>query len=824
MAFSVSKLAQFCNAYGQQHWQTLKHVLKYLQGTKNIGLLIDTDDKTIKLVGVSDADYATCKRTRKSMSGYIFFIGSTPVIWKTKQQPVVAQSSTEAELISLAEACKQAVYLKGLFEELGFPQDDPIPIHCDNTSTVKIAHNNTLHDHSKHIEIRFLLMRDLIKRKILAILHIISKLQRADILTKSLSVGLHRHHCTLLNLVENEEVDSPSMPTQTALSLFAGVIMCKGGEHMNTQTVTARESNERPNLPCETTEAKLIAPKPAAAIIVRKNATTVNTTHSTSSAARKTINSWKTVILALFMLLLSNLPSGGTFQTITKLPVFWRQSDIPIVSGYIQYDMQIVLLNPCTLLTTANIPDDLLAHAQQQCQSSYENDFIRSLSKVCPRRTHTDHNIEKRVVPLLIIGGVALLIVAVAGSGIAVAAIVKANNNENRIGDLEERYSAIVTNIEILEKRYSEMSEVMQDVMEKFNSPVLYLNDLSNFFSDFRHQSISQAYEIASVVMRIGMGASILHETTWEWNQGRVNMAYLNVSLPCGNQCAFEHARAERCSYGDARNELWMSIDVPVLNEEFVLLEAEPFTLMKQTNDEICRVDYQGPPQAIVGKDTDCIHPLINPRPVNTEILLYPMDRCQQEDVHLKRTQPFTVTSCEPASTNDHLKFIQLKREGNQLFVYCPMSNITINNKVRPCPNQVFSLPLNTQFKLNNIRYNVSQVKIRLKETFAPFNTMRTNWYLFDHENLTSLLLPDNDLTKLKEEPVFVKMQPIHRESHYIFWTFIAVIVFGSLIVISLIIRMIQKKKTLGPIVVRAVPSNEGQHSPDQRLLAPETS
>lgn len=158
--------------------------------------------------------------------------------------------------------------------------------------------------------------------------------------------------------------------------------------------------------------------------------------------------------------------------------------------------------------------------------------------------------------------------------------------------------------------------------------------------------------------MRIGMGVAILHETTREWNQGRVHMPfldYLNITLPCGKQCAYEHARAAWCSFDEIRNEFWMSIDIPIANNEFMLLNADPFTLMKKTETETCRIDYQGPPQAIVGNNTDCIHPLINPRPANTEILVYPMDKCQQEDVYLKRTQPFSVTSCEPATRNDHL-------------------------------------------------------------------------------------------------------------------------------------------------------------------------
>lgn len=111
-----------------------------------------------------------------------------------------------------------------------------------------------------------------------------------------------------------------------------------------------------------------------------------------------------------------------------------------------------------------------------------------------------------------------------------------------------------------------------------------------------------------------------------------------------------------------------------------------------------------------------------------------------------------------------------------------------IDNKIDTCPNSVFILPLNSKFKINNMRYNVSHVKIKVHETWASFTTMRTNWYLFDHEDMNSLLLPGNELDKIKNEPKFVDMPDVHHETHYTFWTFIAIVFFGCVIIIFFII------------------------------------
>lgn len=805
LAFSVSELAQFSQAFGPDHWNIIKQVLKYLQGTKNVGLVINAKDKNIILTGYCDASYANCKRTRKSKTGVVFFIGDTAVVWQSSRQGVIAQSSTEAEVMAAAEAANMAIFLRRLLAELGFPQDDATLLLVDSISAIAIAHNSTLLRKTKHMDIRYLVIRNYIKNKEIVVEHVPSAEQRADILTKSLCAGPHKTQCDFLNLVDMDELET--MDEQPVHASFYTEFQCKGGN-----------GNE---------EHKFSLLSDVVDEIKEEQEAEQPTAKLTRSSF------WKHCTGLLKMLLLLFLFKTGTcFQTVNKIPVFWRQSKIPVVSGYMQYDLQIVLLNPCTLLNTANLPADLLAQADKQCQQSYEKDFLQSLSRMCPhgkKPKQTDHHIEKRLVDI-VIGGLILVVIAIVGVGIGVAAYLKADSNADRIEELENGYTKVMTNVENLEKRYADIAEIVTDVVGRFNETVLFINDLNHNFSDHRHHSVNIAYSVANVVTRIGLGVSILHETTREWNQGKVHMQfldYLNVTLPCGGQCDFLHARAEWCDFDHLRDELWMSIDIPIINENFALMDAEPFTLMKRTGNETCRIDYQGPAQAIIGNNTDCIHPLINSKPFTSEILVYPMDKCQQDDGNVKRMQPFAVTQCEPTRNQDYLKFIQLKREGDQLFVYCPLSNITINNKVEACPNSVFVLPLNSKFKINNIRYNVSHVKLKVRETWAPFNTMRTNWYLFDNEEVTNLLLPGTELQNLKDEPAFVQMPTLHHETHYLFWTLIAVLAFGSLIIIFFLVRSCQKPKEYGPIVVRAVPSPStpgNQPQEDQQLVSGTTT
>lgn len=111
IAYSVSKLSQFMDAYDKTHWTAVKHILRYLKGTLDLGIAYQRNG-TNKLEGFCDSDYAGDQNTRRSTSGYIFMLNGGAVSWSSKLQQIIALSTTEAEYISLAEATKQSIWLR----------------------------------------------------------------------------------------------------------------------------------------------------------------------------------------------------------------------------------------------------------------------------------------------------------------------------------------------------------------------------------------------------------------------------------------------------------------------------------------------------------------------------------------------------------------------------------------------------------------------------------------------------------------------------------------------------------------------------------------
>jgi len=122
------------------------------------------------------------------------------IAWKSKKQVSVALSTTEAEYYALGIACQEAVWIRQLCQELLVMFDKAIHIYSDNTSAVALSDNPVFHNRSKHIDIRWHFVRDLIRSKSIRTSHIPGARNGADFLTKALSHFEHAKCAKLLGM------------------------------------------------------------------------------------------------------------------------------------------------------------------------------------------------------------------------------------------------------------------------------------------------------------------------------------------------------------------------------------------------------------------------------------------------------------------------------------------------------------------------------------------------------------------------------------------------------------------------------------------------
>ncbi|GJS15447.1 uncharacterized mitochondrial protein-like protein [Tanacetum coccineum] len=137
------------------------------------------------------SNWASCPITIRSISGSVIILGSCLISWSSKKQLVVSRSSTEAKYKALADSTCDMTWLQCLFRDFLVHTPTPIPIYCDNESTIASASNLVHHARTKHIKIDCHFMRDKIKSNLVLPIFIPSKLQAADVLTKGLPKALH---------------------------------------------------------------------------------------------------------------------------------------------------------------------------------------------------------------------------------------------------------------------------------------------------------------------------------------------------------------------------------------------------------------------------------------------------------------------------------------------------------------------------------------------------------------------------------------------------------------------------------------------------------
>jgi hypothetical protein len=194
ICFAVGMVSRYQSNPGQEHWSAVKAILKYLRRTKEYMLVYKSSD--LVPLGYTDSDFQTDKDKRKSTSGCVFTLGGGAVIWRSVKQKCIADSTMEAEYVAASEAAKEAIWFRNFLLDLGVVPNLPqqITIYCDNTGAVANTKEPRAHKAAKHIERKYHLIRQFVKRGDIIVADIASKDNRADPFTKSLPAKAFQEH------------------------------------------------------------------------------------------------------------------------------------------------------------------------------------------------------------------------------------------------------------------------------------------------------------------------------------------------------------------------------------------------------------------------------------------------------------------------------------------------------------------------------------------------------------------------------------------------------------------------------------------------------
>src|SRR5437762_14019331 len=158
--FAVSQLSSYNLDPCQRHLAAAKHVLRYLKGTINLGIVYKRQSTPksprgfwSNEVGLSDVDWGRDLDSRRSTTGLVVLLNDAVVAWKSCKQPTVALSTMEAEYMALTDAAKEIKWIRQLFDELnyGIVPHPPTILRTDNQGALALAKNSVNHSRSKQI-------------------------------------------------------------------------------------------------------------------------------------------------------------------------------------------------------------------------------------------------------------------------------------------------------------------------------------------------------------------------------------------------------------------------------------------------------------------------------------------------------------------------------------------------------------------------------------------------------------------------------------------------------------------------------------------------
>jgi hypothetical protein len=185
--------------------RVVKRIMRYLVYTPKFGLCYPKGS-TFDLIGYSDADWAGCKIDRKSTSGTCQFLGRSLVSWASKKQNSIALSTAEAEYNATCHCCAQLLWMWQTLRDYGYKLSK-VPLLCDNESAIRMADNPVEHSRTKHIDIRYHILRDHQQKGDIEIAYVNTQNQLADIFTKPLDEKTFSKLRNELNILDSRNFD-----------------------------------------------------------------------------------------------------------------------------------------------------------------------------------------------------------------------------------------------------------------------------------------------------------------------------------------------------------------------------------------------------------------------------------------------------------------------------------------------------------------------------------------------------------------------------------------------------------------------------------------
>ena len=141
-----------------------------------------------------DSDWGGDVSHRRSVSGFALKMTGGVIYYKSRFQPTIALSSTEAEFAAATDAGKAILYVRTILEEIGLEQKDATILHIDNNGALNMANQQQPTKRTRHMDIKHFIIQEWVERDLLYLRRVTTADNYADALTKPLGRIIHYRH------------------------------------------------------------------------------------------------------------------------------------------------------------------------------------------------------------------------------------------------------------------------------------------------------------------------------------------------------------------------------------------------------------------------------------------------------------------------------------------------------------------------------------------------------------------------------------------------------------------------------------------------------
>lgn len=682
------------------HWLALKRILRYLKGTKHIG--IQFKGGVNELIGFSDADYANDPVTRRSNTGYCIFYAEGLIAWRCQRQPIVTLSTTESEFVAGCDLTKAIIPIQDQLIELKEIQPDhPAQILIDNQSTIKIATNEAAQNRTKHIDVREKYITEQANKKKIVIKHVSGKKQAADILTK----GLHK-----TNFITNRNM-------LMTLAMVAIISAPNVAETLKTyDPVTTTQSNYVYVKGDARYKLTSLFMNPCEGLF--KYSTTQE---ATNFLIRSCVEYYEKKLFGSISNCNQKPTIGPELKDISPLHecVENQEVDSDQHNKNRQTATRCDLSKRSSRLTTNYATEPIISPSDWETHK-------KSISSIPIIKR------DKRLVPFLVPGLAIGLMMVMYGSNVRTYKLSEANNASiSTVADITNKHTLAIQETTRFLDQVMNSIEVLQswsqDVEDRMGSESLYTG-MS------REGKGKRANLIKTYMNWFDSQANLLQEIS-SAARGRKIAPALNSQLNISSdfEKATNWSRLYDCNYQLVNKSLILELDfsIPILDQQVEIISLIPMDIYSMKNDsdgeaEYCWNKYTGPRYMLHNKTNGCMTKLLENKVLNQAVRA---QTCMEPTGELYQSTSnaefWTQEDCmkNPTGTDSR---IQIQELDGQLKIYCHPLEIEINGEILKCPELPFTIENHASFKVGNITHKGDLIDHSLTRQVRSTKSMLT--------------------------------------------------------------------------------------------------